>query len=137
MAVRIQRQCQTAASVTTALVDHPAVRRVNHPSRHTGLARRRADAYLSGAQAGLIGIDLATDHAGTARFVQALRLIAHVVNIGDTRSLVTFPAGTTHAQLTADERAESGISDTYVRLSIGLEDPNDLIDDLHQAFNAI
>jgi O-acetylhomoserine (thiol)-lyase len=134
--LRMARHCDTAGVIASHLHGHPALRRVNHPSLHSGDDARRARRYL-GARGGLIGLELAGGFEAAADFVSRLRIVRHVVNLGDVRTLVTHPAGTTHSQLGAEELASLGISPGYVRLSVGLEDPADLIHDLTQALNSI
>jgi len=72
-------------------------------------------------------------HEGGSKFINALQLHSHVANIGDARSLAIHPASTTHSQLSAEERAAAGVTDDYVRLSVGIEDIEDIIADLEQA----
>ncbi|WP_211212550.1 O-acetylhomoserine aminocarboxypropyltransferase/cysteine synthase family protein [Nonomuraea coxensis] len=134
--LRMARHCDTAALIASRLHGHPALRRVNHPSLHAGDDARRARHY-HGARGGLIGLDVAGGREAAAAFVSRLRIVRHVVNLGDVRTLVTHPAGTTHSQLGAGELASLGISPGYVRLSVGLEDPADLIHDLTQALDAV
>ncbi|MGN9840176.1 O-acetylhomoserine aminocarboxypropyltransferase/cysteine synthase family protein [Nonomuraea sp. H19] len=133
--LRMARHCDTAAVIAAHLHGHPALHRVNHPSLHSGDDAQRARRYL-GARGGLIGLEFAGGHAAATDFVSRLRMVRHVVNLGDVRTLVTHPASTTHSQLGAEELASLGISPGYVRLSVGLEDAADLINDLTQAINS-
>jgi O-acetylhomoserine (thiol)-lyase len=82
---------------------------------------------------GLVGFELAGGAAAGRRFIDALQLFYHVANIGDARSLAIHPATTTHSQLSVEEQAQTGVTPGYVRLSIGLEHPEDILDDLRQA----
>jgi O-acetylhomoserine (thiol)-lyase len=132
--LRMREHCQNALEVVRFLAAHPKVRSVNHPSLHAGAASSRARMYLHGGLGALIGVELNADLAKTKHFIESLEVFFHIVNIGDVRSLVTHPASTTHAQLSSEARLAAGVTDTYVRLSIGLEDPLDLIEDLEQAF---
>eukprot|EP01034_Spumella_vulgaris_P046684 gene46684-58209_t len=95
--------------------------------------RRRADAYLKGGYGGLVGFELAAGREAGRRFIDSLKLLYHVANIGDSRSLAIHPASTTHSQLTAEEQLATGVSDGYVRLSIGIEHIDDIIADLAQS----
>jgi O-acetylhomoserine (thiol)-lyase len=113
------------------------VTRVIHPSRQTGAARERADRYLSGGFGGLVGFELEGGNAAGRNFIDRLKLFYHVANIGDARSLAIHPASTTHSQLTTDEQLATGVSDGYVRLSVGIEHIDDIIADLDQALNAV
>lgn len=134
--LRITRHAENAAAVAKALSAAPGVTRVIHPSVQTGLQRERADRYLSGGYGGLVGFELAGGREAGRKFIDALKLFYHVANIGDARSLAIHPASTTHSQLTAEEQAATGVSDGYVRLSIGLEHIDDILADLTQALAA-
>jgi O-acetylhomoserine (thiol)-lyase len=98
-----------------------------------GQARARADKYLKGGYGGLVGFELKGGLDAGRKFIDALQLFYHVANIGDARSLAIHPATTTHSQLSADDRLRTGVSDGYVRLSVGIEHIEDILDDLTQA----
>ncbi|PIB96007.1 O-acetylhomoserine aminocarboxypropyltransferase/cysteine synthase family protein [Caulobacter sp. X] len=134
--LRITRHAENAAAVAKALTQAPGVTRVIHPIVQTGLQRERADRYLSGGYGGLVGFELAGGREAGRKFIDALKLFYHVANIGDARSLAIHPASTTHSQLSAEEQAATGVSDGYVRLSIGLEHIDDILADLTQALAA-
>ena len=93
-------------------------------------AKRRADTYLKGGYGALLGFEL---KGGRDSGRDALKMFYHVANIGDARSLAIHPASTTHSQLTPEEQLRTGVTDGYVRLSIGIEHPDDIITDLSQA----
>jgi O-acetylhomoserine (thiol)-lyase len=134
--LRMERHCANAATVVDWLARHPSVTHVIHPSQQTGEARRRADAYLKGGYGGLLGFELKGGVEAGRRFIDSLKLLYHVANIGDTRSLAIHPASTTHSQLTAEEQLAAGVTQGYVRLSIGIEHVDDIIADLDQALAA-
>jgi O-acetylhomoserine (thiol)-lyase len=134
--LRIREHCRNATAVASFLQGHPDVTVVIHPSQQEGEARRRADTYLTGGHGGLVGFELAGGHEAGRRFIDALQLFYHVANIGDARSLAIHPASTTHSQLTPDEQQATGVTDGYVRLSIGLEHIDDILADLDQALTA-
>ncbi|MBC7521758.1 MAG: PLP-dependent transferase [Sandarakinorhabdus sp.] len=134
--LRIERHCANALAVATWLQSRPEVTRVIHPSVQAGEAKRRADKYLTRGFGGLVGFELAGGKAAGKAFIDALKLFYHVANIGDARSLAIHPASTTHSQLSSKDRAATGVSDGYVRLSIGIEHIDDIIADLAQALNA-
>jgi len=96
-------------------------------------AKRRADAYLKGGYGGLLGFELKGGRDSGQKFIDSLKMFYHVANIGDARSLAIHPATTTHSQLTPEEQLKTGVTDGYVRLSIGIEHPDDIIADLSQA----
>ena len=134
--LRIREHSRNAAAVAKYLVGHPDVTQVIYPSLQDGESRRRADSYLTGGYGGLVGFELAGGGAAGRRFIDALQLFYHVANIGDARSLAIHPASTTHSQLTPDEQLATGVTDGYVRLSIGLEHIDDILADLDQALAA-
>ncbi|QCI66318.1 O-acetylhomoserine aminocarboxypropyltransferase/cysteine synthase family protein [Phreatobacter stygius] len=136
LALRIERHVQNAAAVAAWLAKRSEVVRVIHPSQQTGAARERADTYLKGGYGGLVGFELAAGKDAGRRFIDALQLFYHVANIGDARSLAIHPASTTHSQLSAEEQHATGVSDSYVRLSVGLEHMDDILADLDQALVA-
>jgi O-succinylhomoserine sulfhydrylase len=119
-----------------ALVGHPALTRVIYPglSGHpqAGLARRQMETGGT-----VLSLDIAGGKAAAFRFLDALRIVLISNNLGDAKSIVTHPATTTHQRLTPDQRAALGIGDGLVRISIGLEDPADLIEDVSQALVSI
>ena len=90
---------------------------------------------MSGGNGALVGVDLGTVEAG-AKFIDNLKMLYHVANIGDARSLAIHPASTTHSQLSPEEQLAAGVTPGYVRLSIGIEHPDDIIEDIKQALAA-
>jgi O-acetylhomoserine (thiol)-lyase len=134
--LRMPRHCANARAVADWLQTRSEITRVIHPSTQTGVAKERADKYLTRGQGGLLGFELAGGQAAGKRFIDALKLFYHVANIGDARSLAIHPASTTHSQLSSEDRLATGVSDGYVRLSIGLEHIDDIIADLAQALDA-
>jgi len=133
--LRMPRHCANAAAVVAFLQSRPEVIRVIHPSVQTGVQAERAARYLTGGQGGLVGFELAGGEAAGRAFINALKLFYHVANIGDARSLAIHPASTTHSQLSSGERKATGVSDGYVRLSVGLEHEEDILADLRQALD--
>ena len=136
--LRIGAHCRNASAVAEFLHERPEVERVIHAGSHTDPEqRRRADAYLDGGYGGLVGFELKGGKAAGRAFIDALELFYHVANIGDARSLAIHPATTTHSQLSAEEQLASGVSDGYVRLSIGIEYIDDILADLSQALDRV
>ncbi len=131
--LRMRAHCENATAVAAYLATHPKVAHVIHPSLQSGYARQRADAYLKGGFGGLLGFELKGGLDAGRAFIDALKLFYHVANIGDARSLAIHPATTTHAQLSPAEQLASGVSEGYVRLSIGIEHIDDILADLEQA----
>jgi O-acetylhomoserine (thiol)-lyase len=131
--LRMERHCRNADRVAAWLEAHPKVARVIHPAMQTGEMRRRADTYLKGGYGALVGFELKDGREAGRRFIDALELVYHVANIGDARTLAIHPASTTHSQLTPEDRLATGVSEGYVRLSVGLEHIDDILADLDQA----
>jgi O-acetylhomoserine (thiol)-lyase len=136
LALRIERHVANADAVAAYLAKRPEVARVIHPSTQTGIQRQRADKYLGGKYGGLVGFELAGGREAGRRFIDSLKLFYHVANIGDARSLAIHPATTTHSQLSAEDQLRSGVSDGYVRLSVGIEHIDDILADLNRALEA-
>lgn len=130
--LRIERHVQNAQKVADYLEKRPEVVKVIHPSKQSGVARERAEKYLQGKFGGLVGFELAGGREAGRKFIDALELLYHVANIGDARSLAIHPASTTHSQLSTEEQLATGVSDGYVRLSIGLEHIDDILADIDQ-----
>ncbi|MDY0056785.1 MAG: aminotransferase class I/II-fold pyridoxal phosphate-dependent enzyme [Methyloversatilis sp.] len=137
LALRMDRHCDNATAVARHLSSHPKVEWVNyaglpdHPSH--GLVQR----YFGGKASGLLTFGVKGGRAAGARFQDALKLITRLVNIGDAKSLACHPASTTHRQLSPDELKRAGVSEDMVRLSIGIEHIDDIIEDLDQALQAV
>jgi O-acetylhomoserine (thiol)-lyase len=133
LALRMERHCENAAKVAEFLSKNDKVTRVIYPGIMEGEPRRRADKYLSGGHGALVGFE----HSGGAdagkRFIESLQMFYHVANIGDSRSLAIHPATTTHSQLSAEEQLQTGVTEGYVRLAIGIEHIDDILADLEQA----
>src|SRR5215475_2774759 len=123
--LRMRAHSANTIAVAKFLSEHPKVTRVIFPSQMTGEARRRADAYMKGGYGGLVGFELRGGAEAGRRFIDALQMFYHVANIGDARSLAIHPASTTHSQLSAEEQLQTGVTESYVRLSIGLEHEED------------
>ena len=134
--LRIERHSVNAEKVAAFLAKRPEVTKVIHPSLQTGVARERALKYLKGGFGGLVGFELAGGLDAGRRFIDALQLFYHVANIGDARSLAIHPATTTHSQLSPADQIASGVTEGYVRLSIGLEHIDDILADLDHALGA-
>jgi O-acetylhomoserine (thiol)-lyase len=135
--LRMREHCRNAAAVAEYLNGHDKVETVIHPNNQTGELKRRADTYLKGGLGGLCGFELKGGRDAGRAFIDALKMIYHVANIGDSRSLAIHPASTTHSQLSPEEQQATGVTDGYVRLSVGIEHIDDIIADLDQALASI
>ena len=131
--LRMREHCRNADAVAAYLAKHKKITKVIYPSMLGAKAKSRADAYLGGRYGALVGFELDGGREAGRRFIEALTMFYHVANIGDARSLAIHPATTTHSQLSPEEQAQTGVTDNYVRLSIGLEYIDDIIADLDQA----
>jgi O-succinylhomoserine sulfhydrylase len=132
--VRVERQTASAAKIADFLAEQPAVERVMYPGRADHPQRTIAEKQME-AGGPLVAFYLRADKAATFRFMDALRVIKISNNLGDAKSLIAHPATTTHQRLTDEAKAELGIKPGTVRLSVGLEHPDDLISDLAQALS--
>jgi O-acetylhomoserine (thiol)-lyase len=132
----MRAHCENAIAVAQHLKGHPKVEKVIFPGLQDGETRRRADAYMRGGYGALVGFELKAGREAGRRFIDALQLIYHVANIGDARTLAIHPATTTHSQLSPEDRMATGVSEGYVRLSVGIEHIDDIQADLAQALDA-
>ena len=134
VALRMKQHCSNAEKVVSFLETQKKVKNVIYPTNHQGEIKERAKKYMQGGYGSLVGMDVGTREAG-AKFIDNLKMLYHVANIGDARSLAIHPATTTHSQLNDEELLAAGVTPGYVRLSIGIEHPDDIIADLNQALN--
>jgi O-succinylhomoserine sulfhydrylase len=133
--IRVERCCASAASIADFLADHKNVARVFYPGRADHPQAALAKRQMAGGGP-MVAFEVKGDKARAFRAMNALQIFKISNNLGDAKSLTTHPATTTHQRLSPEARAELGIFDTSVRLSIGLEDPDDLMADLDQALGA-
>ncbi|MCS6923599.1 MAG: PLP-dependent aspartate aminotransferase family protein [Fimbriimonadales bacterium] len=136
LAVRMRAHCENAMTIARYLNEHPKVERVLYPGLPNHPQHALAKQQMRGF-GGMLAVYLKTDRAGVDRFCQRLRLFSLASSLGGVESLVGYPATMSHEGLTPEERAERGITDNLVRLSIGIEHVDDLIEDLEQALAAI
>ncbi len=134
--LRMERHVKNAQAVADFLAKRPEVAKVIYPSLQSGEARARADKYLKGGYGALLGFELKGGLEAGRRFIDALQMFYHVANIGDARSLAIHPATTTHSQLSPEAQRATGVTEGYVRLSIGLEHIDDIRADLERGLKA-
>ena len=134
--LRMQAHSQNAAAVVEFLAGHSSVSKVIYPTQQKGEELKRAKKYLNGGYGGLVGFELKGGKESGEKFINSLKLFYHVANIGDARSLAIHPATTTHSQLSPEDQKSTGVSESYVRLSIGIEHIDDIINDLELALSA-
>jgi O-acetylhomoserine (thiol)-lyase len=131
--VRMDRICDNALSVARHLEAHPKVSWVNYAGLPESPHRPLVERYMGGRASGILSFGVGDGREAGARFIDALKLIVRLVNIGDAKTLACHPATTTHRQLSPQELEKAGVSEDLVRLSIGLEHIDDLIADIDQA----
>ena len=134
LAVRMDRHCDNAEKLATFLQQHPLVKNVRYPflETHPSVAIARTQMKRGG---GLVTFEIKSGVSGGTRFLNALKMLSLTANLGDTRSIATHPASTTHAKLTSEARVQAGISDGLIRISAGLEHVDDIIQDIDQALH--
>jgi O-succinylhomoserine sulfhydrylase len=136
LAVRVRAQTDTASKVAEALAKHPKVSRLIYPGRPDHPQAAVVAKQMRGGST-LVAFEVADGKTGAFAFQDALKIVRISNNLGDAKSLITHPATTTHQRLKPAQRAELGISDGMVRLSCGLEHPDDLIEDVLTALKAV
>ena len=134
--VRMARHSQNALAVAEYLDDHPAVEWINYPGLESHETHENAKQYLDGGYGGMITFGLSGGYEAGRTVCNELELASLLANVGDAKTLVIHPASTTHQQLTEEEQLASGVTDDLVRISVGIEDVDDIIADLDQAIDA-
>ncbi len=134
--LRMPRHCQNAQTAAEFLQAHPAVEWVNYPGLADHRHHANAKKYLSGGAGAIIGFGIKGGKEAGVKFINSVKLASHLANIGDAKTLVIHPASTTHQQLTPEEQAATGVTPEYIRLSVGIEDIDDITADLDQALKA-
>ena len=132
----MERHSQNALAVAKHLEKHPGVEWVNYPGLASSRFHERAKKYMPTGQSGLVTFGIKGGFEAGKKLINSLKLFSLLANIGDAKSLVIHPASTTHQQLSMEEQAATGVTPELVRLSVGIEDVRDLIDDLNQAIQA-
>ena len=135
--VRIERHCQNAQAVAEYLEKHPKVSWVNYPGLASSPQHALAQKYLPRGVCGVVSFGVRGGREAAMKFMDSLRLAQIVVHVADARTSVLHPASTTHRQLTDEQLVDAGISADLVRLSVGIENIEDILEDLEQAFNKI
>ena len=134
--LRIREQCKNAKLVAEYLSSLKSVSKVIYPSLFTGEHKKRVDTYLDNNNFGaLVGFEIDGGIEIGKKFIDSLNLFYHVANIGDAKSLAIHPASTTHSQLSEEDKLRAGVNNSYIRLSIGIEHIDDIINDLDNALN--
>ena len=133
LALRQERHSENALKVARHLKSHPAVAWVNYPGLEEHPSHALAEKYLKGKYNAILGFGIKGGLPAAKKFIESLELLSHLANIGDSKSLVIHPASTTHQQLTPAEQEATGVTADFIRVSVGIEDVEDIIADLDQA----
>ncbi len=137
LSLRVERQVENALKVVEFLNEHPDVEKVNHPSLATGKQKELYDRYFPNGAGSIFTFEIKGDVEKAKKFTESLKLFSLLANVADVKSLVIHPASTTHSQLDEKELLESGIKPNTIRLSIGTENIDDIINDLKNGFKAV
>lgn len=131
--LRVERHNSNALEIARYLKDHPAVEWVNYPGLKSHPSHEIATRVLGGKYGAILGFGIKGGLEAGKKFIDSVELLSHLANIGDAKTLVIHPASTTHQQLTPEERRSTGVTEDFIRMSVGLEDVKDLIADIDQA----
>ncbi|MBC8508150.1 MAG: O-acetylhomoserine aminocarboxypropyltransferase/cysteine synthase [Anaerolineales bacterium] len=135
LSLRMDRHVQNAQRVAEFLEAHPQVNWVTYPGLESHPDHEKASKYLPKGSGGILGFGVQGGKDAGASFIDNLKLVTHLANIGDSRSLAIHPASTTHSQLSEEQLASAGVSPDFIRLSVGIEDIDDILWDLDQALS--
>jgi O-acetylhomoserine (thiol)-lyase len=133
LSLRMERHVQNAQAVAKHLEDHPNVSWVKYPGLESHPSHQAAKKYLPKGPGAMLGFGVEGGREAGAKFINSLKLFSHVANLGDAKSLAIHPASTTHSQMTEEQQLAAGISPDFIRLSIGIEDLDDILWDIDQA----
>ncbi|MFZ1984276.1 MAG: O-acetylhomoserine aminocarboxypropyltransferase/cysteine synthase family protein [Desulfatitalea sp.] len=136
LALRMERHSANGLTVARWLEKHSCVAWVRYPGLASAPTHPLKEKYLPKGQGALVGFGIRGGQAAAVKFIESCKLFSHLANIGDAKSLVIHPASTTHEQLNAEERQAAGVTPDFIRLSVGIEDIEDILADLDQALNA-
>ncbi|MFH2033206.1 MAG: O-acetylhomoserine aminocarboxypropyltransferase/cysteine synthase family protein [Candidatus Margulisiibacteriota bacterium] len=135
--LRMERHSQNALKVAQFLEKHPKVSWVNYPGLSSSPEKKLADKYLKKGAGAIIGFGIKGGLEAGKKFIDSVKLLSHLANIGDAKTLVIHPASTTHSQLTEAEQKATGVTPDFIRLSIGIENADDIIADIDGALGKI
>ena len=137
LSLRLDRHAENTKKVVEFLANHPQVEKVNHPSLPDHPDHALYQKYFPGGGASIFTFEIKGGQAEAHKFIDSLKIFSLLANVADVKSLVIHPATTTHSQLSPEELADQGIKPNTIRLSIGTEHVDDIIEDLQQAFDAV
>ena len=133
LSLRMQRHCDSALKIAKWLENHPCISWVNYPGLESSKYYELAQKYTPKGCSSIIGFGLKGGASAGEKFINSLTIPIHTTNIGDTRSIITYPYLTTHRQLSDEQKVACGVTDDFMRFSVGLEDVDDIIEDLDRA----
>ena len=134
LSLRVQRTADNALALAKWLEAHPQVTKVNYAGLESSATYARAKKYLRNGFGGVLSFEIAGDKAAATKFVDSLKLVSHLANVGDAKTLIIQPSATTHQQLSDEEQLTAGVQPNALRISVGIEHIEDIKDDLQQAF---
>ena len=134
LSLRVQREADNTLALARYLASHPKVEQVFYPGLESDPQHANARKYLHNGFGCVLSVVLKGNREQTARFVESLKLVSHLANVGDAKTLIIQPAATTHQQLTEEEQLAAGVLPTLLRVSLGIEHIDDIILDFEQAF---
>jgi O-acetylhomoserine (thiol)-lyase len=134
--LRMKQHSESALAIAQHLEAHPKVKKVNYPGLESNHNYVVGQNYFNGGHSGLLSFEV-EDRVAAQKIADATEIFSIVANIGDSKSIITHPASTTHQQLSEQELIDAGVPGGLIRLSVGLEDTEDLIDDLEKALGAV
>ena len=137
LSLRVQRHVDNALELATWLSEHPQVDKVNYPGLESSPYHANAKKYFKNGFGGVLSFEVKGGKQAAAKFVDSLKLISHLANVGDAKTVIIQPAATTHQQLSVLEQKAAGVTESSLRISVGIEHLDDIKADLEQAFSVI
>jgi len=137
LSLRMERHCENTLALAEWLNKHPEVEQVNYPGLKDNPNHAIASKYLKNGFGGVLSFVIKGGKERTARFVESLKIVSHLANVGDVRTLIIQPAATTHQQLSAEDQIAAGVLPSLLRVSVGIEHIDDIIADFEQAFEGV
>jgi O-acetylhomoserine (thiol)-lyase len=128
--VRMERHCSNAKKMADYLLSHPNVSWVCYPGLESHNSHENAKKYLNGHFGAMVGFGIKGGYDACKQFINNVKLLTHTTNIGDTKTLVIHPASTTHRNMSQEDRKKSGVTDDFIRVSVGLENIDDLLGEI-------
>ena len=131
----MERHCENAQKIAEFLENHEKVEWVNYAGLKSHKDHANAEKYFNYGPGAILGFGIKGGKDSAVKFINNVKLASHLANIGDAKTLVIHPASTTHSQLTESEQISAGVNPEYIRVSVGIEDLEDIVDDIEQTLN--